>query len=69
MKKYLQSYGTDEIGFSNLITFLNREGFWEQRRILCQNQMHGGKRLRPVETSELGCGDDITVVMAYFTEE
>ena len=36
MKKYLQSYGLDENGLSNLITFLNREGDMRFAQDICE---------------------------------
>ncbi|OLR58516.1 hypothetical protein BHF70_02105 [Anaerostipes sp. 494a] len=36
MKNYLQSYGTDENGLSNLITFLNREGDMRFAQDICE---------------------------------
>lgn len=36
MKKYLNSYGTDESGLSNLITFLNREGDMRFAQDICE---------------------------------
>lgn len=36
MKNYLQSYGTDEEGLSNLITFLNREGELRFAQNICE---------------------------------
>ena len=36
MKNYLQSYGLDENGLSNLITFLNREGDMRFAQDICE---------------------------------
>ena len=36
MKNYLQSYGSDENGLSNLITFLNREGDMRFAQDICE---------------------------------
>lgn len=36
MKNYLQSYGSDEDGLSNLITFLNREGDMRFAQDICE---------------------------------
>ena len=36
MNNYLQSYGSDENGLSNLITFLNREGDMRFAQDICE---------------------------------
>ena len=41
MKNYLQSYGSDENGLSNLITFLNREGDMRFAQDICERILKG----------------------------
>lgn len=44
MKNYLNSYGTDENGLSNLITFLNREGDMRFAQDICEEWQARVKR-------------------------